>query len=219
MQRISESLILSVKAHGENGFLVRLFSAEHGKLAGLVRGGRKQAALLQPMATVQAQHTRRLAHQLGNLKVEGVAAVPAVCFGCGERLNVLTEMARLLDQTLADDEPHERLYERTQAMLAGLAAEDFLTRYAFWQLDLLKELGYGLSLTVEEAVPCPEGTPLMYVSPKSGRAVSQHVGAAYAEKLLRLPRLFGGVGEVCPQADLAAAFRLTGYFLKQISLT
>ena len=57
---------------------------------------------------------------------------------------------------------------------------------------------------------------LVYVSPKSGRAVSAQAGAPWRDKLLPLPPFLNGEGESedapSPQ-ELADGFALTGFFL------
>lgn len=214
MQRVSDALILSASPQGESAFLVRLFSKDYGKVSGLVRGGRKQKSFLQPMARVSFTHTRRLSGQLGSLKVEPLMASPAECFMCATRLKALHYLAEILDKTMEEDEPHEALYQETLDVLKALDGAELWEKIAHYELSLLSELGYGLSLKVEEAVPCDQGTPLMWVSPKSGRAVPQAIGEAYAERLLPLPALFGGPAQEKKQ-DVQTAFRLTGYFLDQ----
>jgi DNA repair protein RecO (recombination protein O) len=81
---------------------------------------------------------------------------------------------------------------------------------------MLAELGFGLDLTSCAATGVTE--ELVYVSPKSGRAVSREAGEEWRDKLLRLP-MFLNDSDVLPSPnDLADGFALTGYFLERLVL-
>ncbi len=85
--------------------------------------------------------------------------------------------------------------------------------YARWELALLAELGFALDLTKCAQTGTTEN--LVYVSPRSGRAVSAEAGAPYHDKLLRLPPFLRGTGDTTLRpGDLAAALALTGTFLE-----
>ena len=63
-----------------------------------------------------------------------------------------------------------------------------------WELALLDELGFGLDLVAVRGDRANDN--LIYVSPKSGRAVSASAGDEYKDRLLRLPGFLarGGKG-------------------------
>ena len=93
-----------------------------------------------------------------------------------------------------------------------LSNENWLSEYVKIEVSLLKTLGFGLDLST-----CAGGgdkNNLAYVSPKTGRAVSQEKGAPYKEKLLPLPS-FLYKNETANDKDIADGLRLTGYFLSQ----
>jgi DNA repair protein RecO (recombination protein O) len=82
---------------------------------------------------------------------------------------------------------------------------------ARFELDFLAELGFGLDLSSCAATGATQD--LIYVSPRSGRAVSRTGGEAYKEKLLRLPAFLRIEDAPASAADIADAFALTGFFL------
>ena len=92
----------------------------------------------------------------------------------------------------------------------ALAAE----MMARFEVLLLDELGFGLDL--ESCAATGSRDELIYVSPKSGRAVSREAGEPYRERLLPLPAFLAGppTGRAAP-ARLQEAFHLTGYFLER----
>ncbi len=83
--------------------------------------------------------------------------------------------------------------------------------YLRWELALLDELGFGLDLTACAVTGATEG--LVYVSPKTGRAVSANGAGEWADKLLPLPPCLRGEG-MAPDLEVAEALRTTGYFLE-----
>ena len=80
-----------------------------------------------------------------------------------------------------------------------------------WELGLLDEIGYGLDLSACAATGTTDD--LVYVSPKSGRAVSRSAGAPYHDRLLALPGFLTGNGGGADPAGIVAGLRLTGGFL------
>jgi DNA repair protein RecO (recombination protein O) len=85
-----------------------------------------------------------------------------------------------------------------------------------FELQLLAELGFGLDLA--RCVATGTGTDLVYVSPKSGRAVSREAGAPWADKMLRLPAFLREADAIAAGRDLADGFALTGFFLSRYVL-
>ncbi|SDK69169.1 DNA repair protein RecO [Paracoccus chinensis] len=96
----------------------------------------------------------------------------------------------------------------TAAFLAENGPPPWTEQYLRWELLLLDELGFGLSLDRCAVSGAREG--LTYVSPKSGHAVTAEAAGEWAARLLPLPGILGG-----PDAEggLAAGFALTGHFL------
>lgn len=214
MQQDFEGFLLSAKSHGENASVITVFSEELGKSRGLVKGGRKKKADLQPMCSLDVKWARRLEGQLGTMRIELLHQPSVTFFNDYGRLSCLHYLSEILDVALVDQEAHPHLFAATKEFLDKLSEANFWERLGFYELQLLQTMGYGLSLTKENAVPCEENTPLVWVSPKSGRAVSEAVGEPYKEKLFKLPYLFGGQKQE-NNDDFLDVFALTGHFLKQ----
>ena len=207
MKIADEGLILHRHELGERDLVVTIFSRQHGKIGGLIKVGQKQAQALQPGFMVQFSHVRRLVSQLGALKVEGTQPLAISAFnnsGHGLMVRYLTDLLHL---TLAEEDPHPILFEHTLALLQRLNEPENVRRLAEYEKILLDELGYGLTLSGED-VQAEEGEALVYVSPRTGVAACERVGAPFKDKLLTLPAIFGGRTE-----GLGAAFTLTGHFL------
>lgn len=213
MRLTTEGFVLSVKPFGEDQAVVSFFTEQHGKLRGLVRRGKKQISSCQPFAQVHVTHTRRLEHQLGSVTLEPIHPLAASVLECPLRLKTIVALAEMLDHSLPEGHVYDMLYQQTQQFLSDILEPHLWNRLGVFELNLLMSLGYGLSLERETAVPCANNTPLTYVSPRTGRAVSAEVGEPYKEKLLRLPHALGGPVQTAEQ-DVLDMFILTGHFLK-----
>jgi DNA repair protein RecO (recombination protein O) len=219
MQWSDEALILSVRPHGETAAVVELFTPRHGRHLGFVHGGRsrKLRPVLQIGNHVDATWKGRLADQLGHFSLELRRGHAAQSMSDALTLAGLTSMAALL-RLLPERDPHPNLYELTMFVLSYLDdATVWPALYARWELALLDELGFGLDLSACAATGASEG--LVYVSPKSGRAVSAVAGEPYRDRLLPLPAfLRGGATASVTPADVALALDLTGRFLEERAL-
>lgn len=215
MQWTDEAIVLAVKSHGETAALVELFTRAHGRHAALVHGGRSRRLrpVLQVGNHVDATWKARLEESLGHATVElrrGFAAEVMEKAAALAGLSSLTTLARLLPER----EPHAELYEITLFVL-GFLDDDTVwpALMVRWELALLAALGFGLDLT--HCAATGTNDQLIYVSPRTGRAVSASAGEPYKDRLLALPAFLTGRVAGVGAADLAAGFALTGHFLEQ----
>ncbi len=213
MQWTDEAIVLGVKRHGETSVIVELMTRGHGRHLGLVRGGggTRLAGVLQPGNALRATWRARLDEHLGHYAVEAVNLRAAGFLSAAHAVNGVTHLAALC-RLLAEREPHAGIYDALDAILDRLddarAAAAMIARF---ELKFLAELGFGLDLASCAATGATDD--LIYVSPRSGRAVSRAAGHDYRDKLLRLPAFLEIDGAPETPADLADAFALTGFFL------
>ncbi len=216
MEWHDRAIVLGVRPHGETSVIATLLTAGHGRHAGLVRGGRsrRHAGVLQTGNIVAARWQARLPDHLGTLVIEPEAAVASALLEDPLRLACLASACALAERTLADRLACEALFTATE-MLVGqlrLGASHWDAAYVRWELGLLDVLGYGLDLTHCALTGSTE--ELIWVSPRSGRAVSAQAGAPWQKKLLDLPGFLIGAQGVRP-VDVLAGLRLTGHFLER----
>lgn len=212
MEWSSEALIIGTRRHGETSVILEVMTAEHGRHLGLVRGGRSRRlkAVLQPGNSVEATWRARLDEHLGAFTIEPLVARAAALMDDRRRLD-LSQLVCAHLRLLPERDPHPRLYARALALIDnGDDSVAMGAALAHFELLLLEDLGFGLDLTSCAATGVTED--LVYVSPKSGRAVSAEAGETYKDKLLPLPGFLVGKGEADAQA-VSEALRLTGYFL------
>lgn len=207
-----EGCVIAMRAHGETAAIIEVFTAAHGRHAGVVRGGasRRMAPVLQPGTQVQVHWQARLSEHMGVFAVEPVQSRAGLM---GDRLALagLNAICAMLRVCLPERAPHPALWRSTMALLQALEADPaWPSQYLRWEMDLLEELGFGLDLGRCAVTGSREG--LAYVSPRTGRAVSAAAAGDWAPRLLPLPAVVMGQGPASAQ-ELGQGFQLTGHFL------
>jgi DNA repair protein RecO (recombination protein O) len=210
-----EGIVLGVRRHGEGSALVELMTREHGRHSGLVRGARssRMAPVLQAGNAVQAVWRARLDEHLGSYQLEGGRMRAAQLMNSSAALYGLSVLGALV-RLLPERDPHPAVYEALGVVIDALdepaLAAPLVIRF---ELAILTELGFGLDLA--QCAVTGGRDDLAYVSPKSGRAVSDEAAGPWRGKLLALPGfLREGQGRALPRRDeIAAGFALTGHFL------
>lgn len=213
MEWREEGVLLAVRRHGESAAIIEVFTEDHGRHAGVVRGGasRRIAPMLQPGAQLDLTWRARLEDHLGHFNVEPVKARAARFMAGRDTLAALNAVTGLLSFSLPEREPHPRLYRRTLALLDMIGEAAFWPlAYLRWELALLDDLGFGLDLSACAATGATEG--LVYVSPKTGRAVSEAAAGDWADRLLPLSPALVGAGDGSA-AELLSGLSVTGHFL------
>jgi DNA repair protein RecO (recombination protein O) len=214
MQWTDEGIVLGTRRHGEGSAIVELMTREHGRHLGLVRGGAgtRLKPILQPGNSVSATWRARLDEHLGNYTIEGLTLRTATLLMSAHAVYGVTHLAALC-RLLPERDPHEAVFSELEETIARLAdprvAAALVVRF---ELMLLAELGFGLDLSECAATGLSE--ELIYVSPKSGRAVSRSAGEPWRERLLRLPSFLseGVLDDLPSPEDVQAGFALTGHF-------
>lgn len=208
-----QGAVLTVRRHGENAAIVELFTSEHGRHAGVVRGGagRKLAPILQPGAQLDVTWRARLEDHLGAFTVEPVKSRAAQVMDDRTALAGLNAVTALLRFALPERESHAVLYRQTMTLLDMLGVvELWPLAYLRWEMAVLEELGFGLDLT--QCAVTGDVEDLAYVSPRTGRAVSAEGAGEWADKLLPLPAEMLGAGDGSRE-NVLAGLRITGHFL------
>jgi len=216
MQWCDEAIILNVRPHGETSAIVEVMTRAHGRHMGRVQGGRSRRwqAVLQMSNRVNVQWWARLDEHLGNFKLEIQDFVAPRLMDQPLRLYAIQTMCSHL-RLLGERDPHPELYAGLNLMLDH--GDDLLATaeiFARFEMQLLSSLGVGLDLSRCAATGGCED--LVYVSPRSGRAVSRNAGMAWHDKLLALPQFLLHPHMRPNNVEaLFHAFNLAGFFLSR----
>jgi len=217
MQWRDEGFVIGARRHGESSALLELMTRAHGRHLGLVRGGagRAMRGALQPGNDVDALWRARLDDQLGVFVVEPLRARAASLIDHGHALHGVGHLCALL-RLLPERDPHPEIFEMARAIADVLVIKDRAPALlAHFEIAMLGALGFGLDL--DACALTGERDDLAYVSPKSGRAVSRAAGAPWRTRLLPFPPFLRAAASASTPSgeELAAAFRLTGHFLRR----
>lgn len=215
MEWTDEGIVLGTRRHGEANAILEVMTRAHGRHLGLVRrgAGTRMRPVLQPGNSVQATWRARLDLHLGYFTVEGLQLRAASFLAQAYAVYGVSHLAALC-RLLPERDPHPNIHDALTAILQTLDDRIAVAvGVARFELQLLAELGFGLDL--DRCAATGEDVDLVYVSPKSGRAVSQAAGAPWHDRLLRLPPFLRAEPmQTRPSPDeLTEAFALTGYFL------
>jgi DNA repair protein RecO (recombination protein O) len=168
--------------------------------------------VLQPGNEVRVTWRARLDEHLGHYVVEGLRLRAGEFMIAAHTAYGVTHLAALC-RLLPERDPHAAVYAELEDAVTRLGDAHLAARLVVrFELMLLAELGFGLDLSECAATGLAED--LVYVSPKSGRAVSRSAGEPWRERLLRLPAFLGDEpSDHVPSAeDISAGFALTGHF-------
>ncbi len=151
---------------------------------------------------------------MGNYRVEGLALRAGSLFADPHAVFAVTHLAALA-RLLPERDPHEIVFDNLEMIVAHLT--DAATSAALivrFEVLMLSELGFGLDL--DACAATGTDTDLIYVSPKSGRAVSRSAGEPWRDRLLALPAYVSDEFEGHVGAnDITEGFRMTGFFLSR----
>ncbi|MQW96832.1 DNA repair protein RecO [Sinorhizobium fredii] len=215
MQWNDQAIILGIKRHGESSVIAEVMTSVHGRHLGLVRSGRSRTMqpVLQPGNSVEITWRARLDEHLGEFRIEPLELRAARLMEAATSVYGIQALGALL-RLLPERDPHPHLYEALAVIVDHLQdPADAGELFVRFELAVLNDLGFGLDLS--ECAATGRNDNLVYVSPKTGRAVSRAAGEPYAKRMLALPDFLSGTRSAADHDSLAAAFRLTAYFLNR----
>lgn len=216
MDWTDEGIIIRARPHGETSAVIELLTPSKGRHAGLVRGGRgkRLRGVLQPGNRVRAHWRARLEEHLGYFEIEAAEPFPAELLDDRVAISGLNAACALLARAAPEREAHPRLFEAFASLIAHMEQPDvwpaLMVRF---EAGFLAEIGFGLDL--RKCAATGQTSDLVYVSPRSGRAVSAAAGEPYKDKMLPLPEFLISDAPRVGEGDVRAGFALTGYFLER----
>lgn len=216
MEFSDEAFVLSARAHGETGAIVDLLTESHGRYVAHVAGGasKKMRPFLQPGARVIANYRARTSDNLGAATLEPMGEGPSALFDDPVALSGLSAAAAVAGGALPEREAHPGAFAALEALIGAFAYGDIWPAvYVRFEAGLLDELGFGFDLS--RCAVSGGVDDLIYVSPRTGRAVSREAGAPYHDKLLALPPFMLSSQGGLAAGDVDKGLVLTAHFLER----
>ena len=214
MEWQDNGIVLSLKNYGERSGLLEVLTLEHGRHLGIVRDIRSQyrKGSLQAGNTLQLNWRARISEHLGSFTFDVVESRAAKIMNNKLALVGLQTLVAYTN-ILPERESVGSLYKALSIVLDSMSSNnDWLELLIKWEMGFLAELGFGIDIS--KCVVSLETDNLIYVSPKSGKAVSKQIGNPYKDKLLKLPSFL--IDNKKPsKIDVINGFLLTGFFLNK----
>ena len=213
----SNGLILNFSKYNEKSYILEIFTEEHGKHKGIIRGlhSKNKRSIIEPGNEVFATWSGRLETHLGNYNVEPIKLWSSHILQFKDKLSAISSICSLISLTMAERQPNPLIYFSSKKLIEIVTSkrDDWIREYVFWEMQLLSEIGYGLDL--ERCAVTSKSSDLVYVSPSSGRAVSNEGAGDFRNKLLPLPKFMTDFRANYDNNDIYNALNLTEFFYKK----
>ena len=144
-----ECYLLSKRKFRENANIINIFTQKKGRVDGIVYGGnsRKIRNYLQISNKLFVSHNAKSENKIGYLKTELIKPVSPLYFNDKERTSALISICSLLNVLLPESQPNKNIYNSFEKLVASINIENWIFLYIFFELNLIKELGYDTNLS------------------------------------------------------------------------
>jgi len=139
-----EGFLLSKIKFRENANIINVFTNSHGKVSGIVYGGnsRKVRNFLQISNKIFVFYNSKSENRIGYFKSELVEAISPKYFNNKKKTTSLLSLSSILNLLLPESQPYKKLFISVESFLKDLELEYWASSYVYWELNLLKELGF-----------------------------------------------------------------------------
>ena len=148
MNWIEEGFLISKNRYNENSLITELYTKDHGKVSGIIFGGtsKKIKNYLQIGNKLHINHNSKNNNRIGYFKIEILNAYSPLYFDHKQKLSCITSAMNLIKILTAESQSNIKVYVLIDNLFSIFKNEDWLKNYIFWELELLKILGYDLEL-------------------------------------------------------------------------
>ena len=214
MEWRDKGILLATKPFGETSLIIDVFTPNNGKASGVVRGG--QSKKLKPTLQIGAQldltWKARLQEHLGSFQAELIRSRTANVMDDRLLLAGMLSSATLINRFFPEGLVYKEFYESSENLFDLLQFPDIWTlAYLKWEFYFLETLGFGLDL--EKCAVTGSTADLKFISPKSGRAVSQSAAGEWSSKLLPFP--MAAIGQANSLKDILDGLKVSQFFLEK----
>ena len=166
MNWIDEGFLISKNRYSENSLIAEIYTKNRGKVSGIIFGGtsKKIKNYLQIGNKLHVNYNSKSETRIGYFKIEILNAYSPLYFDHKQKLSCITSATNLVKILTADSQANIKVYQIIENLFLILKDQDWLKKYIFWELDLLKLLGYDLELENLVEKDTVENKTLYYAS-------------------------------------------------------
>jgi DNA repair protein RecO (recombination protein O) len=149
-----ECYLLSKRKFRENANIINVFTLNRGKVGGIVYGGnsRKIRNYLQISNKLFIFHNSKNDNKIGYFKTELIKAVTPKYFNDKKRTSALISLCSLLNLLLPESQPYKQIFISYEKLINSLNLDNWIILYILFEINLIKELGYGTNLAVYQDI-------------------------------------------------------------------
>ena len=144
-----EGFLLSKSNFNENSLIIEVFTLNHGKCSGIVYGGlsKKQKKNFQIGNKLLVHSKSKNENLIGYFSVELLKPIAPIFFDDKRRTITILSASTLLKILLPERQTNKKIYLSFDSLLNNLNIDDWINMYIFWELSLIKELGFDINIT------------------------------------------------------------------------
>ena len=148
MNWIDEGFLISKNRYSENSLIADIYTKNRGKISGIIFGGtsKKIKNYLQIGNRLHVNYSSKSDNRIGYFKIEILNAYSPLYFDNNQKLSCITSATNLIKILTADSQSNIKVYQIIENLFLILNDKNWLKKYIFWELDLLKVLGYDLEI-------------------------------------------------------------------------
>ena len=140
--------LVSKNRYNENSIIAEVFTENHGKISGIVFGGtsKKIKNYLQIGNKIYVNYNSKSVTRIGYFKIEILKALTPLYFDENQKLSCITSAMHLIKLLTAEAQSNKEIFKLIDKFFEILTYDNWIQKYIFWELELLKLLGYDLEL-------------------------------------------------------------------------
>ena len=140
--------LVSKNRYSENSIIAEVFTENHGKISGIIFGGtsKKIKNYLQIGNKIYVNYSSKSVTRIGYFKIEILKALTPLYFDENQKLSCITSAMHLIKLLTAEAQSNKEIFKLIDKFFEILTSDNWIQKYIFWELELLKLLGYDLEL-------------------------------------------------------------------------
>ena len=140
--------LVSKNRYSENSIIAEVFTENHGKISGIIFGGtsKKIKNYLQIGNKIYVNYNSKNVTRIGYFKIEILKALTPLYFDENQKLSCITSAMHLIKLLTAEAQANKEIFKLIDKFFEILTSDNWIQKYIFWELELLKLLGYDLEL-------------------------------------------------------------------------